>query len=100
LKTIIASWETLNIGVENSMLRDIVVPQTMPNILTINATLKKIISSWITPNKKKTNSILQTMQIQKSTHCMMTQWKVKMKGNSMQGRCEKLWTSEFTFDSL
>jgi hypothetical protein len=24
----------------------------------------------------------------------------KMKGNSMQGRCEKLWTSKFTLDSL
>jgi len=40
---------------------------------------KKIISSWIAPNKKKTNLILQTMQIQKSTHCMMTQWREKLK---------------------
>ncbi len=51
------------------MLGDILVSQTMLNIRTINATLEKIISSWIAPNKKK------TMQIQKS----QTQWRVKLK---------------------
>ncbi len=61
------------------MLGDIIVPWTMLNIRTINATLEKIIFSWIAPNKEKTNLILQTMQIQKSTHCMMTPWRVKLK---------------------
>jgi len=75
------------------MLRDIIVSRTMPNVKTINATLEKnnIFMNSTKQEKNKLDSSNNANPKVNTLHDDTMKRKIeKMKGNSMQGRCEKL----------
>jgi len=75
------------------MLRDIIVSRTMPNVKTINATLEKnnIFMNSTKQEKNKLDSSNNANPKVNTLHDDTMKRKIeKIKGNSMQGRCEKL----------